>query len=411
MDTANDMQRKAIGFLCASVLACILTAGLWPFHAPKNEVSWLTTGTGLHFGRYGLILGSKSSTLPGLRDATSFSLEIMLRPDRTDTGGTFLAFYSLENHVVALSLHQSLDDLLLRRVTVYQQRRVKTKWYIERVFNANKEVFVTIASSSKGTAVYVNGLLTRSSLRFGLSRNDLTGRLVVGNNPAADTGWQGQLMGLAIYNRELAPAEVWQHYGDWTTNRQDEIKREGPVALYLCDEGMGSAVHDQMDSGNDLRIPEYYFVLHEPFLKVPWDEFDSSWRYYKNVLINIGGFVPLGFFLCAYFSSVRRLDRAVIATIVFGAIVSFTIEVLQAVLPTRDSGLTDVITNTVGTSIGALLYDREYVRDLFATIGLGVRKRRLLLRAAVRDCQESTISSENLAQPGSRRRAPETGRS
>src|ERR1700735_3312633 len=92
MYTANDIQRKAIGFLCASVLAGILIAGLWPFHAPKNEVNWVTSGTGLHFGTYGLILSSKASTLPGLRDATSFSLEIMLRPDRIDRGGTLLGF-------------------------------------------------------------------------------------------------------------------------------------------------------------------------------------------------------------------------------------------------------------------------------------------------------------------------------
>jgi hypothetical protein len=378
MDIANDMERKAIGFLCASVLACILIAGLWPFHAPKNEVSWVTSGTGLHFGRYGLILGSKASTLAGLRDATSFSLEIMLRPDRTDTGGTLLAFYSPENRIVALSLHQSLDDLLLRRVAVYQQRRVKTKWYIEHVFSANKEVFVTITSSSKGTAVYVNGRLTRTSLGFGLSINDLTGRLVVGNNPAADTGWQGQLRGLAIYDRELTAAEVLHHYGDWTMNRQEEIKNEVPAALYLFNEGMGNMVHNQMDSDNDLYIPEYYFVLNEPFLKAPWDEFDFSRGYYKNVLINIGGFIPLGFFFCAYLSSVRRINRAVVATIVFGAVVSFAIEVLQAFLPTRDSGMTDIITNTLGTCIGALLYDCEYVRALFATIGLGVPKGRPL---------------------------------
>jgi glycopeptide antibiotics resistance protein len=68
----------------------------------------------------------------------------------------------------------------------------------------------------------------------------------------------------------------------------------------------------------------------------------------------------------------------VVATIVFGAVVSFAIEVLQAFLPTRDSGMTDIITNTLGTCIGALRYDREYVRALFATIGLGVPKGRPL---------------------------------
>jgi glycopeptide antibiotics resistance protein len=111
-----------------------------------------------------------------------------------------------------------------------------------------------------------------------------------------------------------------------------------------------------MNSGNDLHIPERYFVLHAPFLKLPWDEFQLSWSYCKNVLINIGGFVPLGFFFCAYFSSVRRLDRAVLATIVLGGVVSFAIEVLQAYLPTRDSGVTDIITNTLGTAVGATLF-------------------------------------------------------
>jgi hypothetical protein len=87
----------------------------------------------------------------------------MLRPDRTDTGRTLLAFYTPENLIGPLSLHESLDDLLLSRVAAYRQRRVKTKWYIEQVFSANKEVFVPITSSSKGTAVYVNGRLTHVS--------------------------------------------------------------------------------------------------------------------------------------------------------------------------------------------------------------------------------------------------------
>ena len=187
----------------------------------------------------------------------------------------------------------------------------------------------------------------------------------------ADNGWQGQLRGLAIYNRELTAAEVLQHYDAWTRNQQAEIKNEGPAALYLCNEGAGNVVHSQTNSGNDLHIPERYFVLRAPFLELPWDEFQPSWSYCKNVLINIGGFVPLGFFFCAYFSSVRRLNRAALATILLGGVVSFAIEVLQAFLPTRDSGMTDIITNTLGTGIGAMLYNCETVQALFATLGVG----------------------------------------
>ena len=219
----------------------------------------------------------------------------------------------------------------------------------------------------------MNGALVRTSPRFGLSSKDLTGQLVVGNDPLADNGWQGQLKGLAIYNRELTAAEVLHDYTAWTTN-QAEIKNEDPVALYLFNEGMGSVVCNQMNSGADLHIPEHYFVLHAPFLKLPWDEFNPSWGYCKDVLINICGFVPLGFFFCAYFSSVRRLDRAVLATIVLGGVVSCTIEVLQAFLPTRDSGMTDIITNTLGTSIGARLYGCESVQVLLERVGLAGRR-------------------------------------
>ena len=363
-------QKKLLGLICASVLVIILTAGLWPFHAPKNEVHWISHGNGLHFGNHGVILSSDAFSLAGLKDGISCSVEIWLQPDNSDTGGTILAFYTPENRIVGFSLHQSIDDLLLRRRTAYRGR-AKTKLYIEHFFPKSKQLFVTITSSAQGTVIYVNGALVRTSPQFGLTSEDLTGQLVVGNHPLADDGWQGQLKGLAIYNRELTAAEVLQHYEAWTTNQKIEIKNEGPVALYLFNEGMGNVVHNQMNSGTDLHIPEHYFVLQAPFLEPPWDEFNPNWSYCKNVLINIGGFVPLGFFFCAYFSSVRRLDRAVLATIVLGGVVSFTIEVLQAFLPTRDSGMTDIITNTLGTGIGAMLYNRQSVQALLATVGLG----------------------------------------
>jgi glycopeptide antibiotics resistance protein len=162
-----------------------------------------------------------------------------------------------------------------------------------------------------------------------------------------------------------------QHYNAWRTNQNAEIKNEGPIELYLFNEGSGTIVHNQINSENDLRIPGHFFVLHAPFLERPWDEFQPSWSYWKNVLINIAGFVPLGFFFCAYFVSVRPLNRAVLATILLGAAISLTIEVLQAFLPTRDSGMTDLITNTLGTVIGTALYSSKSVQAIFAAVGLG----------------------------------------
>ena len=350
------MQNKVLGILCVGILLGILTAGLWPFHAPKNQVSWSSSGAGLEFGAHGLILSSAASSIPGLKDGTPCSIELWVKPDFSDIGGTILAFYVPENRIVTFSLHQSIDDLFLRRPSAAAQSRTKTKFYVNHVFRKNRELFLTITSSPQGTAVYVNGVLVRVSQAFGISASDLAGQLIVGNYPLVDNGWQGQVMGLAIYHRELTATQVLQNYDRWMANQPTEIRNETPTALYSFHEGMGSIVHDQMNSGADLHIPEHYFVLHAPFLRTPWDEFDPSWSYFRNVFINIGGFIPLGFFFCAYLSSVRSLNRAVLATIILGGAISFTIEVLQAFLPTRDSGMTDIITNTLGTAIGAALW-------------------------------------------------------
>jgi glycopeptide antibiotics resistance protein len=62
----------------------------------------------------------------------------------------------------------------------------------------------------------------------------------------------------------------------------------------------------------------------------------------------------LGFCSLLYLSA-RRWKQAVLLTLALGASVSFTIELLQSFLPTRESGMTDLFTNTLGTWCGILM--------------------------------------------------------
>ena len=128
------------------------------------------------------------------------------------------------------------------------------------------------------------------------------------------------------------------------------------MARYLFNEGEGNVVHNQVDSATSLVIPERFFILHQEFLERPWDEFKPGWDYWQDVAVNIAGFVPLGFFFQAYFSVTRRSKSTFWITIALGFAVSLTIEVSQAFLPTRDSGMTDLITNTSGTALGAIAW-------------------------------------------------------
>jgi hypothetical protein len=126
------MPEKLPGAFCAAVLVGILIAGLWPFHEPKNEVTWLPDDNGLHFGTYGVMLSPDAFSSASSKDGSSCSVEIWLQPAVIE-GSTILAFYKPENLSVTFSLHQSIDDLLLRRTTGYRQGRRKTRMYIEHL--------------------------------------------------------------------------------------------------------------------------------------------------------------------------------------------------------------------------------------------------------------------------------------
>jgi glycopeptide antibiotics resistance protein len=79
--------------------------------------------------------------------------------------------------------------------------------------------------------------------------------------------------------------------------------------------------------------------------------------------LNIAGFIPLGFFFTVYFSLVRPIPRPRIMVVVLGLTISLTIETAQYFLPTRDSSMTDVITNTLGTAIGVAFYQPILIRE------------------------------------------------
>src|SRR6266478_5686392 len=49
-----------------------------------------------------------------------------------------------------------------------------------------------------------------------------------------------------------------------------------------------------------LYIPKIFRILHKKMLAPPWEEFAPKLSYVWDILINIVGFIPFGFFFCAY---------------------------------------------------------------------------------------------------------------
>lgn len=352
--------------ICILVLSCILVAGLWPFHVPTNEVSWLSQGEGLFFGKYGSIVSAASFIVNPGRSGGSCSLEVWLKPRGVLSSGTILAFYQAQSQLPPFALRQSLGDLVLQRTTQNDSgKRKKIKIYVDDVLSHQNPVLVTIGSGESGTSVFTDGVLVKRIEGLKLSSRDLIGRLILGNSPVTTDDWSGQMKGLAIYDRELSPEDVSRHFADWTHGKASDLAQsEGALAVYRFDEGEGNVAHNLVDSATNLLIPERFFILHAPFLERPWDEFRPDLNYWKDVGINIGGFIPLGFFFYAYISLLRRTKRPVAITIACGFAISLVIEVSQAFLPTRDSGMTDLITNTLGTAVGVMVFRHKAVQTV-----------------------------------------------
>jgi len=367
--TREVLSPKLLGPACGLVLAGMLVAGLWPFHSPGNGVTWFAGSNGLHFGRHGTVLSSGKLKAANMPADAPCSLEIWFVPDLTEGGGTLFAIHAPENPR-QFSLRQSITDLLLASdLREGRYRTLTTKLYFGDIFRRGKPLFVTVTSTGGRMSVYIDGTLAGSTPKFPLSGQDLDGKLVIGTLPRTDDSWSGLLRGLAFYDQELSPVQVLHHYQTWTKEgRPDVSNNESAVALYLFDEREGHVIHNQVPSGTDLYIPDRYLVLDQIFLQPFWQEFRPNWGYWEDVLINIAGFIPFGFLVCACFSLARRIKTPALVTILLGFALSFTIECLQAFLPTRDSGTTDLITNTLGTCIGVWLYRLSSWRVLVARI-------------------------------------------
>ena len=249
------------------------------------------------------------------------------------------------------ALRQDLGDLELQRgVWPTLHPTAATRFLADDIFRTEQDEVIAITSGPGGTAIYRDGELVSMSPYFRLTGKDLSGQLVIGTSPVSHHGWAGQFRRLAVYDRELGAPDVRRQYQAWTAERGTPAAGEaGLVALYSFDHAAGNGL------GN-LIIPGNYTVLDPPLLQRPWYAYRPGSAYWKDVVINVAGFIPFGFLVCAYRAQTHPIGEAALAAIGAGTIVSLVIEILQVHLPTRDSDLTDVITNIVGTVFGVLLF-------------------------------------------------------
>jgi hypothetical protein len=362
MDKLLNATKNVLGLICLVITAGILLAGLWPLDFwPKNKVRWLKDQNGIQFFDRAIIY----STIPSFQSSSfpmeSFSLEIWLQPEREsyDYAAPILSFYDQQKtENMTLSQWKSTFIAQGRIQNRYPERYPKVG--VEDALLKGVKRLFTVTSGPEGTKIYVDGKLTGNDPKFNLflGNEGNIGQLVLGNSPKGSQYWTGNLTGLAIYNRSLNEEQVLKNF----ENREEKegpflTKKEGLVSLYLFDEHSGTLAHDSVGD-HHLTIPSRFEVLQKTILVLPWEDFRFTRSYLMDILTNILGFIPFGFFFSAYLWMRRPRSnfQLLLRSVIIAGCISLFIEVIQVYLPTRNSQLMDVMMNMLGTAIGVSLF-------------------------------------------------------
>jgi VanZ family protein len=360
-------QARRLELSCIAMIIGILFATLYPFDiAPPNHVSWLPDANGIRFTKNGVLLTSgpispasaSPAQNPSSANQTPLTFEAVLKAPSLHALRTILTFYRRANPEQFV-IRQWANDLVITKDDFSSGSKKRTLVEVGGMFDHGRIGVVIITSGPNGAIVYVNGQ-PNPFPRLKLSPEDFGGQLILGVSSQF-------VRGLAIYNRELTPDQVREHTRRWleTPKGQDQADSNQAIALYPFNEGSGNEVHNAVASGPPIQIPASFRIPHKGFLRTPREEFEKTWEYVDDVARNIVGFMPLGFLLCGWLQQKRSLPKAILVATILGGLLSLTVEVLQYWVPPRASGMTDIITNTTGTLLGALCAFPPLVARIF----------------------------------------------
>jgi len=346
------VSRNVVTLLTSGIWIGIFVTGLWPFNfVPENRIRWLPGGAGLRFDGYGQVYSFVPIVSPREPDgAAEATIELVFTPSKSYN--TASPVFSLINQdEVNFAIGQSLTDMFLQGSFTQSVGKPVTKLWIDDVCGHARELFVTVTLGPRHVDVYLDGHLA-SSFSASTRADRLSGKILVGHSLKGTGQWSGTVARLAIVEGTLGASEIGWRYEQWARARHLDKDVNYTGAAYEFVTPADDFVRNVGETGPDLIIPKIFRLVKPSVLEWP-GQFDRSVA--VDAAVNIAGFIPFGLAtcVCMRLSTGWSISRCVATTILVGASVSLVVELLQVLLPTRDSSLADLATNILGTAIGA----------------------------------------------------------
>jgi VanZ family protein len=344
--------RISTAILCIAISLGLLFVGLWPFRfRPANNVHRIAGQPGLRFDKYGIVVGEEPLFTPGgaidLTRPFTLRMDLLSSEEPSRSIPRILSAHDEEGRELFF-LGQWRDALILR--ILEGERTFRPRYRETGASGLQKDVkrSIIVRSEDRAVTLFIDGepARTRSGVDFSLL-SDRRGPtwVILGNSPAGGSPWRGDLLSLSIYPIALSPRDI-------------ESRERAPLNHYDFSEGNGAVCRGSADPRRDLSIPAVFRAPAKGVLVPPWKEQEYNRSFWNDMFVNVLGFIPLGFAVFAWTDKdgARKNATATGITLLLGAGISLFIELLQVYLPSRDSSLTDVMNNILGTYIGARLF-------------------------------------------------------
>lgn len=351
--------------LTAAMLLLILYSGLhFKGASIVNGVTWLDGRDGIRFDRSGIVY-AQGVSLPVRQSGAQtdgLTIELALKPLAENNDGHFRILLLLHggDDAEQLIVGQWRSWLVIMNGDDYDARRRRARISVDTLTPA-EERFVTITSGNEGTAVFIDGQRAKYNrdLYLRVPGDGKPIQLVLGNSIYGRHPWAGEIYGLAYDDRVRSETDTRQHFQSWTREHSFAFARRlNPAGLYVFDEGRGRRVVDHAKGQQDLTIPAQMTILTKEFLAPAFGNTEYNLSLFQDMVINITGFIPMGFLLSTLLWHMRGhafTRRLLIAMLVCG-VISLTIEIAQAWIPSRSSQMSDFILNTLGAGAGVILH-------------------------------------------------------
>lgn len=332
----------------------MLCVGLWPFtFAPANNAIIDEHGNGIRFSRPAAAVEADTMSTA---DKEAFlngtvTIALRIRPERRIPWFLPRILSIDEGNRLRFLIGQWKKHLVVKSFGEQGGKAVGIA-DVRDVLDSGTTRMIVIVTGPDGTRVYVDGRESmHGDVRLFSGAAAEPWRLALGGSPTGKFTWTGTLWCVSVFRGDVSG---------------QMLRDTANSACGACDTTLGARrmlgySFDRPDTlvrdcgGSRTLMVKRRFPLVPAVLVPPWRDFTGDASYYSDIVVNVLGFVPFGFFLAGFLA--RRRAGAKLRTIAIavaaGFAISLCIELLQVLLPGRSSQMSDLITNTLGTLAGA----------------------------------------------------------